>query len=103
MYHLEYYILDENSPRFIHLQSAFTNPMTVVYLFFYEAVLQTFNSFNKFLQREDPLVLVMSDQMNAFLTKLASKFLPVSSIKAARQDFYELQYSNVSDQLPGIK
>ena len=40
---------------------------TEVYLFFYEAVLQTFIHFNKFLQREDPLIPVISEQMDSFL------------------------------------
>ena len=75
--------------------------MTEIYLFFYEAVLQTFVNFNKFLQREDPLIPVISDQIESFLTKLASKFVPVSAIKAASEDFTRLKYSEVSDQLPG--
>ena len=47
--------------------------MTEVYLFFYEAVLQAFIHFNKFLQREDPIIPVISDQIDSFLKKIASK------------------------------
>ena len=76
--------------------------MTEIYLFFYEAVLQAFVNFNKFLQREDPLIPVISEQIHTFLTKLASKFVPVSSIKAAGKDFTRLKYSDINDQLPGM-
>ena len=75
--------------------------MTELYLLFYEAVLQTFVNFNKFLQREDPLIPVISEQIESFLTKLASKFIPVSGIRAAGQDFAGLKYSETCDQLPG--
>ena len=93
---------DETLPRFVRLRSAFTNPMTEIYLLFYEAVLQTFVNFNKFLQREDPLIPVISEQIESFLTKLASKFISVSGIRAAGQDFAGLKYSETCDQLPGI-
>ena len=75
--------------------------MTEIYLLFYQAVLQTFVNFNKFLQREDPLIPVISNQIESFLTKLASKFLPVSAIKAVTEDFTRLKYNEVIDQLPG--
>ena len=76
--------------------------MTEIYLLFYEAVLQTFVNFNKFLQREDPLIPVISEQIESFLTKLASKFIPVSGLRAAYQDLAGLKFSELSDQLPGI-
>ena len=74
--------------------------MTEVYLFFYEAVLQTFIHFNKFLQREDPLIPVISEQIDSFLKKLSSKFVRVDKIKAAGSNFTVLQYDEDS-QLPG--
>ena len=92
------YYAGATAPRFDRLQLAFTKPMTEIYLLFYQAVLQTFVNFNKFLQREDPLIPVISEP---FLTKLASKFLPVSAIKAVTEDFTRLKYNEVIDQLPG--
>ncbi len=74
--------------------------MTEVYLF-YQPALQTFVHFNKFLQREDPLIPIICAQMEPFLTKLASKFLAVSTIKAAKGDFYVLKYKEREQQLPG--
>lgn len=91
---------DDSNPRFGRLQSAFSNPMTEIYLFFYEAVLQTFINFNKFLQREDPLIPGICEQIDSFLKKLASKFVPVDTIKAAGGNFTGLQY-DVKNQLPG--
>ena len=54
-----------------------------------------------FLQREDPLIAVIYEQMNSFLTKLASKFVPVAAIKAANGDFSSLNYREKEDQLQG--
>lgn len=54
-----------------------------------------------FLQREDPLIPVIYEQMNSFLIKLASKFLPVSAIKAVNGDFFSLAYREKDDQLSG--
>ena len=63
---------------------------------------KTFVNFNKFLQSEDPLIPVISEQIESFLTKLANKFIPVSGFRAAGQDFAGLKFSELSDQLPGI-
>ena len=97
-----YVLTDDRSPRFQRLHSAFEKPMTELYLLFYEAALQTFVKFNTFLQREDPLIPIIYEQMVSFLTKLASKFVPVSNIKEATEDLSRLQYKGVENQLPGI-
>ena len=55
-----------------------------------------------FLQREDSLIPILYDQMVSFLTKLAGKFLPVATIRAAEGDFYTLKYKDYEDQLEGI-
>ena len=85
----QYYIMrtHQMKPRFVCLQSAFAKLMTEIYLLFYEAVSQTFVNFNKFLQREDPLIPVINEQIESFLIKLASKFISLSAIKAPGQDF----------------
>ena len=54
-----------------------------------------------FLQREDPLISIIYEQMNSFLTKLASKFLPISAIKAASGNFFTLKFKEKEDQSPG--
>ena len=94
--------IDESTDRFARLHSAFSKPMTEICLLFYEAVLQTFIKFNLFLQREDPLIPVISEQMSTFLRKLASKFVRVDTIKAAGEDITGLQYNLKVHQLPGI-
>jgi len=81
-----------SSPWVQRLHAVFSTPMTEVYLLFYQSALQTFVHFNMFLQREDPLLPVLCQQMDSFLSKLASKFLPPSTIKAANRDFSTLNY-----------
>lgn len=47
---------DEKKPRFQRIKTIFENPMTEVYLFFFQAVLPSFTHANMFLQREEPLI-----------------------------------------------
>ena len=76
--------------------------MTEIYLLFYQSALQIFVNFNKFLQREGPLESVLSEQVESFLTKLASKFVPVAKIKAINNNFLNLQYKEKENQLQGM-
>ena len=68
------------------LVQQFSNPMTEVCLLFYQSALQAFVHF-KFLQREDPLIPILYDQIVAFLSKLARGFILVSDMKEAKGDF----------------
>ena len=69
-----YFCIDNDAPRFQRLHALFLKPTTEVHLLFYQSVLQLFIHFNMFLQREDPLIPVLYDQMLSFHTKLAGKF-----------------------------
>jgi hypothetical protein len=53
------------------------------------------------LQREDPLLPILGEQMDSFLSKLASRFLQVSIIKTAKKDFSSVNYMEKEKQLPG--
>ena len=75
--------------------------MTEVYLMFYEASVQIFVTFNKFLQREDPIICVVLPQMKSFVVKLLAKYLKVDIIKAAGADITSIDYANDENQLPG--
>ena len=44
----------ESQPRFQRLQKALDQPITEVYLLFFQAALPVFTSLNKLLQRETP-------------------------------------------------
>ena len=90
-----------SAPRLKRLHDIFMLPLTELHLLFYQSALQVFIHFNLFLQREDPLIPIIYEQMNSFLTKLASKFLPISAIKAADGNFFTLKYKEREDQNPG--
>lgn len=68
---------------------------------FYQAVLQVFVAFNKFLQREDPLICVLLNEMKSFLKKLFGRFVKVNTIKSATEDITSVTYDNPHNQLPG--
>ena len=89
---LIFYIIDMDDTRFGRLKSAYSDNMTEVYLIFYHAALQMFVNFNKFLQREDPIISIISDQIDGFLKKLLGKFVTVQTIKYA-QDITSVQYT----------
>ena len=73
--------------------------MTEIILMFYHASLQLFINFNKFLQREDPIISVISCQIDDFLKKLLGKFVTIRSIKDAA-DITSVPYTR-AHQLPG--
>ena len=73
--------------------------MTEVYLLFYHSALQLFVSFNQFLQREDPIIGVVSAQMMKFLKNLFRKFVTIEAIIDARSNIINTQFKK--NQLPG--
>ena len=78
------------------------SPVTEVYLLFYHSALQCFINFNKFLQREDPLIPVIHEQMVSFMQKLASKFVKVAALKTEGHELlHELRYKDRDNQLSG--
>jgi len=67
-----YFLSQEAQPnRLERLIEWFTDPMTEVYLYFYQYALQSFVNFNKYLQREDPLISKLHDEINRFLKRIA--------------------------------
>lgn len=86
--------------RLDRLRIMYSSAMSEVYLMFYQAALQLFVNFNKFMQREDPIICVLWNQMNTFMTKLFGRFVRVTAIKAAA-DVCHVQYSREENQLPG--
>lgn len=55
--------IDDNQPRFRRLQEAFSDPMTEVYLLFFQATIPVFTSFNLLLQREQSSIFLLHDEV----------------------------------------
>jgi len=51
---------------------------------FYQAAIQGFVHFNKFLQREDPLIPDLHSETQSFVKKLLGKFVKLPAITAAQ-------------------
>ena len=85
---LKSYFLSQDEPqaRFTRLQALFSDPMTEVYLFFLQSVLPVFNDTNKFLQREEPLIHILQQQLYSLLKKVLGKFVKPSVLVAAIQN-----------------
>ena len=80
---LKSYFLSEDvtHARFKRLQEAFSDPMTVVYLFFYQSVLQIFVQLNLFLQKKEPLIGSVSASLKRFLQLLTRMFIHPATVK----------------------
>ena len=88
----------ESQARFVCLRSAFDNPMTEVYLLFYEVVLPTFTCLNLLMQREDPSIFLVADEMRSFIRKILAKFVTIQAIKS-KNDVTAVPYECVTNQL----
>ena len=88
----------ESQARLKKLVVAFEEPMTEMYLLFYESVLCTFTHVNLFLQREDPSIYLVDDAIRAFLKKLLSKFVTLQAIRE-QDDITKLDFTNPVNHL----
>ena len=74
---LRSYFLSEtfSNERYKRLEKVFNDPILEVYLMFYQGVLPVFTIFNRYLQREEPLIYQLHDAQERFMNKLASRFI----------------------------
>ena len=70
--------------------------MSEVYLMFYQAAIQGFVHFNKFLQREDPLIPVLHSEK---LLRKFVKLLPITAVQNG-DGFASLKYDKKENHLP---
>ena len=89
---------DEAKARFKRLSELFANPITEVYLFFFQSILPVFTDLNLLLQRNDPCIYLVHGQSINLLQKLLGKFVQISVIKAAVHP-YLVEYQNRDNQL----
>ena len=92
---LKSYFLSEEFPdaRFKRLRRCYDNPLIEVYLLFYQASLPCFTNFNKFLQREDPVVYHLHEKQQCFMHKLASRFIKpqvIQKLQSENKSFADL-------------
>ena len=93
---------DDAAARFQRLKKLFENPMTEIYLLFFQSILPTLNCANKFLQREEPLIHLLQPQLLSLVKKLLSKFVKPSILVKSLKDLdglYALQCSDEVNQV----
>ncbi|XP_073725186.1 uncharacterized protein [Misgurnus anguillicaudatus] len=93
--------LNEKQPRFRRLMDAFSNPLTEVYLLFYQATLPAFSTLNLLLQRERSSIFLLHEEMTKFVRKLCSRFLKPVALQC--RDLHDIHYKDPANQLPGEK
>ena len=76
-------INEENGPRFKRLVEHYSKPMTEVYLYFYQSVLQMFITFNLYLQCYDPEIPTLHYKIDHFMRELACKFVEIDAVYEA--------------------
>lgn len=62
------------------LQALFNDPMTEVYLLFYQSVMPVFTRINLLLQRNSPCIHFLRESMEKILRKLLGRFVTVSAL-----------------------
>ena len=95
---LKFYFLSEglHDKRFKRLVESYKDPMTKLYILFFQSRIVTFTNFNEFLQREESLVCSIFDHMQTFMKKLANKFIQSNvfqELKNAKKSFIMLDIS----------
>lgn len=92
---------DNKQTRFRRLVESFSDPITEVYLLFYQAVFPVFSTLNLLLQRERSLTHLLHDEMKSFIRKLMSRFLKPAAMQ--KREIHEICFKDPSNQLPGEK
>ena len=77
----------ESDNRFKRLNELFQRPVSEIYLMFFQSAIALLTNFNRFLQREDPLIYLMHTQMETFLNKLAVKFIRPEKVMEHKEKF----------------
>lgn len=88
----------ECQARFARLYNVFNDPMSEVYLLFYQSVLPVFTRLNLLLQREYPTIFLVADEIRSFLKKLLSQFVKLWAIKDA-EAITEVEFNCADIQL----
>ena len=78
--------ISEQQARFKRLKKSFNNPMTEIYLYFYQSVLPTFTNFNQLLQRSDPCIFLVYEGCWGIYKKVLGKFLKIDKLEACIKD-----------------
>ena len=80
-----YFVSEESSNSwFLRLSQQFNDPLTEVYLLFFQSVLPVFSRANLFLQMEQPLIHCLRQELFNLIKKILSKFIKptlISSLK----------------------
>ena len=98
---LKSYFMSESQhqARFERLQRLFEDPMTELYLMFFQSILPVFTHANRFLQREEPLIHVLHPQLTNLLKKIYSNFIKPSVIADCIRDLPSLKYKESCNQV----
>ena len=98
------YFLSTSEPqaRFQRLHKAFSDPMTEIYLLFFQSVIPLFTKLNLLLQREAPAIYLLDSEIKAFLKSLFSRFVDPQEIVAVGSDVSKIKVSSCK-KLPDEK
>ena len=92
-----YHICSSPNQRVLLDLKAFSDPMTEIHLLFFSSTSPLFTVFNKFLQRDDPCIQWIHDQMYSLLKSTLGRFGEPRVIKASR-NLLEIDFRDLSNQ-----
>ena len=72
--------------RFRRLKNAFREPVLEIYLLFYQGLLPVFLTFNKYFQREVPLIYQLPEAQERFMNEWAARFINPEVIQEIKNE-----------------
>ena len=91
---------NESDQHHTHLQIYLSDPLTEVYLLFYQSIAPVFTTVNLLLQRDSPCIHFLH-AMEGLLKKLLGRFITVSVMDAA-PSVSQIDYTKLSNQLSDL-
>ena len=88
--------------RLNRLQKCFSNPMTEIYLLFFQSVLSIFTNVNLLLQRDNPCIHFLYDALYDLLKKILNRFISRSIVDSA-QSLLDIDFQDHSCQVPNTE
>ena len=92
-----------NQDRLARLKKRFSDPMTEVYLLFYQAILPVFTSVNLMLQRTALMIYLVRGFLFSLVRNTMGKFIRPELLTMSDEQLVQIDFSNSENQLKANK
>lgn len=85
--------------RLCRLKKRFADPMTEVYLLFYQAILPVFTSADLMFQRTAPMIHLVRGSLFSLIRKTMGKFIRPELLTVSDDELVQIDFGNPENQL----